>query len=73
MTTYEELLSGWKNDPQDYWASAAASLDWESFPKQILHREGDSYRWFADGRLSACHNLIDRHVAEGRGGQAALI
>ncbi|MEM9303003.1 MAG: propionyl-CoA synthetase, partial [Pseudomonadota bacterium] len=31
------------------------------------------YRWFAGGELNTCYNALDRHVAAGRGGQAALI
>ena len=31
------------------------------------------YRWFPDGRLNMCFNLLDRHVRDGRGDQAALI
>ena len=31
------------------------------------------YRWFADGVMNTCFNALDRHVRDGRGGQAALI
>ncbi len=31
------------------------------------------YRWFAGGMLNTCHNALDRHVEDGRGGQPALI
>ena len=31
------------------------------------------YRWFADGVLNTCFNALDRHVRDGRGGQAALV
>ncbi|MDH3587397.1 MAG: propionyl-CoA synthetase, partial [Gammaproteobacteria bacterium] len=31
------------------------------------------YRWFSGGRLNTCHNALDRHVANGRGDQAAII
>uniref|UniRef100_UPI003A938A0F acetyl-coenzyme A synthetase N-terminal domain-containing protein n=1 Tax=Emcibacter sp. TaxID=1979954 RepID=UPI003A938A0F len=59
MSDYEQLLSSWRSAPEDFWRDAAGELEWEVSPTEILHREGDSYRWFADGRLSACHNLID--------------
>ena len=31
------------------------------------------YRWFRGGRLNTCFNAVDRHVAAGRGAQAAII
>jgi propionyl-CoA synthetase len=31
------------------------------------------YRWFPDGRLNTCFNLLDRHVRDGRAAQTALI
>jgi propionyl-CoA synthetase len=31
------------------------------------------YRWYPDGELNTCANALDRHVADGRGDQAALI
>jgi len=31
------------------------------------------YRWFAGGRTNTCYNALDRHVAQGYGGQAALV
>ncbi|MFP5310819.1 MAG: AMP-binding protein, partial [Actinomycetes bacterium] len=31
------------------------------------------YGWFPDGELNTCWNALDRHVADGRGDQAALI
>ncbi|MBE8158462.1 MAG: hypothetical protein HAW59_03615, partial [Betaproteobacteria bacterium] len=30
------------------------------------------YRWFTGGKLNTCENAVDRHVAEGYGGQTAL-
>ena len=31
------------------------------------------YRWFEGGTLNTCYNALDRHIAEGRGDQLALI
>jgi propionyl-CoA synthetase len=31
------------------------------------------YRWFPDGQLNTCANALDRHVADGRADQPALI
>ena len=73
MSNYEQLISSWRSSPESFWKEAAEGLDWDRFPTRILQQNDDSYRWFADGRLSACHNLIDRHVVAGRGDQAALV
>ena len=73
MSNYEQLISSWRSSPENFWKEAAEGLDWDTFPTRILQQNDDSYRWFADGRLSACHNLIDRHVVAGRGDQAALV
>jgi acyl-coenzyme A synthetase/AMP-(fatty) acid ligase len=31
------------------------------------------YRWFPGGIVNTCHNAVDRHVAAGRGAQAAIV
>ncbi|WP_432199914.1 AMP-binding protein [Erythrobacter sp. W53] len=58
-------------DPDGFWLDAARALDWDKAPRQGLGADGSS--WFADGALNLCHNAIDRHVAAGRGDEAALI
>ena len=51
-------------------------------PRRVLDREPDKalddtnppyYRWFPDAELNTCANALDRHVANGRADQAALI
>lgn len=56
-------------DPERFWAEAARGIDWDQ-PPSVVSRGN---RWFPDGRLNTCHNALDRHVAAGRGEQAALI
>jgi propionyl-CoA synthetase len=38
-----------------------------------VRRRRPVLRWFADGRINACWNAVDRHVAAGRGAQFAII
>ncbi|MCK8783992.1 AMP-binding protein [Roseomonas sp. NAR14] len=72
--SYDAAYAAWRRDPEAYWAAAARGIDWEREPARILAPELGAYgRWFPDGRLSLCHNALDRHVAAGRGGQAAII
>jgi len=61
-------------DPEGFWAEAAAGIDWVEPWKQVLDRSGAPfYRWFSGGELNTCFNAVDRHVAAGRGAQAAVI
>jgi len=61
-------------DPEGFWAEAAGAIDWERRWDKVLDASNPPfYRWFAGGRLNTCWNALDRHVAAGRGEQAALI
>jgi propionyl-CoA synthetase len=61
-------------DPERFWAEAAEAIDWDCRWDDILDsRRVPFYRWFPGGRLNTCWNALDRHVAKGRGEQAALI
>jgi propionyl-CoA synthetase len=53
---------------------AAQGLDWAQLPSKALFDDAAPFcRWFADGRINACWNAVDRHVAAGRGAQFAII
>jgi propionyl-CoA synthetase len=65
-TSYTDSLA----DPDGFWLRAAAAIDWFATP-QTGWTEGRG--WFANGTLNTCHNAVDRHVAAGRGGEAAVI
>jgi propionyl-CoA synthetase len=61
-------------DPEGFWAEAAAKIDWDEPWHEVLDRSREPfYRWFPGGRLNVCHNAVDRHVDRGRGDQPALI
>ena len=60
--------------PQDFWAQAAAGIDWDTKWDRVLDAtHAPFYRWFTGGRLNTCYNAIDRHVEGGRADQAAII
>jgi propionyl-CoA synthetase len=62
------------DDPEQFWAEAAAGIDWDEPWERVLDgSRAPFYRWFAGGRLNSCHNALDRHVAGGRADQLALI
>ncbi|GAA3343589.1 propionyl-CoA synthetase [Amorphoplanes nipponensis] len=74
MGDYRQAYERSLRDPEGFWREAAEAIDWDSPPGRILD-DGAApiYRWFPDARLNTCHNALDRHVAAGRGEQAALI
>jgi propionyl-CoA synthetase len=71
---YRDVYSAWKSDPEGWWMQAAAGIDWDRAPSRALSAErAPLYEWFADGMVNTCWNAVDRHVAAGRGDQAAII
>ncbi len=74
MNRYRNLYKASLTDPAQFWAEAAREVTWTRSPQQILDdTRPPFYRWFPDAELNSCANALDRHVAAGRGGQAALI
>lgn len=71
---YADVYGAWRADPAAFWGAAARDIDWTTFPQTIFDPDAGVYgRWFAGGVCNACFNAVDRHVAAGRGGQAALV
>ena len=71
---YHDVYAHWQRDPEGFWAEAAAELDWFEKPKAAFDPKAGIYgRWFPGGVCNTCFNAVDRHVASGRGEQAALI
>jgi propionyl-CoA synthetase len=71
---YAEVFRRSLAEPEGFWGEAANGIDWYHRPTVILDdSDRPFYRWFADGILNTCFNALDRHVRDGRGGQAALI
>jgi acetyl-CoA synthetase len=66
---YEEAAA----DPEAWWTARAKEvLDWETEPSQGLDDSNPPfYKWFADGRLNASANCLDRHVEAGIGDRVA--
>ncbi len=66
---YEEAAA----DPEAWWLRQATELlDWAEPPSESLDdSDPPFYRWFADGRLNASANCLDRHVEAGLGHRVA--
>jgi propionyl-CoA synthetase len=74
MGRYEQAYRRWQRDPEAFWLERAADVEWQQEPEMALDAtKAPLYRWFPDGRLNMCFNLLDRHVRDGRGDQTALI
>lgn len=70
---YREVHDRSSTDPAAFWADVASGVDWIHAPTTTLDDSRPPfYRWYADGTLNTCYNALDRHVAAGRGEQAAL-
>ncbi|MEJ7651099.1 MAG: acetate--CoA ligase [Nakamurella sp.] len=71
---YRESYDRSMADPEGFWLDAAKAIDWITPPTKALDdARPPFYRWFPDGTLNTCFNAVDRHVASGRGDQAAVI
>ena len=74
MEEYGRLYRWSVDDPEGFWAEQAKILTWFHPPQKIrtMDMENGEFAWFTGGRLNACYNCVDRHLAE-RGDKTALI
>jgi propionyl-CoA synthetase len=74
MEAYEDTYRRSLDEPDAFWAAAAADVDWiEPFERVLDAAAHPAARWFTGGVLNTCANAVDRHVAAGRGDQLALV
>jgi propionyl-CoA synthetase len=74
MGRFDEIYRRSLDDPEGFWAEAAAEIDWvEPWERVLDDSRAPFYRWFTGGRLNSCYNALDRHVERGRAEQLALI
>jgi len=63
-----------EHDFRGWWASQALELlEWDA-PWDTVFDESRApfYKWFVGGRLNACYNCVDRHIAAGLGARVAF-
>ena len=73
MSRFDDVYRRSLEQPEAFWAEAAAAIDWDEPWKRVLDdSQAPFYRWFTGGRLNTCFNALDRHV-ERRGDQLALV
>lgn len=72
---YDRLVAEAEADYAGFWARRAREvIDWQTPFTQVLD-ESDApfFKWFADGRLNASYNCLDRQVERGLGDKVAII
>ncbi len=71
---YPQVYGDWKSDPEAFWAEAGKAIDWDQPWDKVFDATMGTYgQWFAGATCNTCYNAVDRHVAAGRGAQAAVI
>lgn len=71
---YDAIYQRSIKDRDGFWSEAASGIDWIAEPDRVLDDSDQPFfRWFPGGQLNTAHNALDRHVAAGRGDQAAII
>jgi acetyl-CoA synthetase len=70
QSVYEQAAK----DGPSWWADQARQrLDWQTpFSSVLDDSDPPFYTWFADGRLNASYNCLDRHVEAGHGDRVAF-
>ncbi len=75
MDAYRALCAEAKRDPDGFWGRLAMeNVLWHKPFRQVLDEsKAPFYRWFADGRLNASYNCLDRNLEAGNGDKTAII
>src|SRR3954471_8979625 len=74
IKSYPDAYRRSLEQPGEFWLEAARRLSWSTPPRLALDSSrAPLYDWFPDGVLNTSYNALDRHVAQGRGAQDALI
>jgi len=60
-------------DPEAYWAARARELEWMQPFTRVLDWKPPHATWFADGKLNASVNCLDRHITGPHRNKAAII
>ena len=65
LEQYREMYRESLEEPEEFWGRETGRLDWYNEPNTVLDydMEAVDFSWFAGGRLNACFNCVDRHLA----------
>ncbi|HEY5962129.1 MAG TPA: acetate--CoA ligase [Polyangiaceae bacterium] len=76
LKEYQQMYARSIENPEQFWGEQARQrLSWQHDFQQVCDSDfpNGEIGWFLGGRLNACENCVDRHVAEGRGDTLAII
>jgi acetyl-CoA synthetase len=73
LAEYEALYKRSIDDPEGFWAEAAAELHWFKPWDKVLDWNLPWAKWFVGGKLNLSYNCVDRHALGARRDKAALI
>lgn len=71
---YQRLYDRSLNDSDNFWREMAnENITWSKpFTTIKTGEDAVNAKWFEDGKLNACYNCVDRHVAK-RGNKTAIL
>ncbi|XP_023934561.2 acyl-CoA synthetase short-chain family member 3, mitochondrial [Bicyclus anynana] len=73
----EEYLKAYAHsleNPESFWSDVGKELEWTKPWDRVLDNSNPPFtKWWVGGEMSVCYNAVDRHVANGRGSQVALV
>ena len=74
LEQYQEMYRRSIEQPEAFWREQAGILDWFHPPRGIVDQDMDEvdFAWYSGGRLNACFNCVDRHLAD-KGEKTAII
>jgi len=71
---YKKQMEASLKNPEEYWGEISENTVWtKKWDKVIDNSNSPFVKWFVNGELSMCYNVVDRYVDEGFGDQTALI
>ncbi len=73
LDEYERMYRRSVDEPEAFWAEAAAELEWFEPWATVLEGTGAEAKWFTGGKLNLCHNCVDRHALGGKKDKVALL
>ena len=73
LAEYEAMYQHSIEDPDGFWAKAAAELDWFAPWTEVQTGDISHSQWFVGGKLNLCHNCVDRHAIGARSNKTAIL
>ena len=74
LEQYQAMYRRSIESPDEFWREQAQILDWFHPPRNVMDIDVEEvdFSWYSGGRLNACYNCVDRHLAT-QGEKTAII